>query len=258
MKKIILLLLLTGILQAQYNKVFLRIETNVKHARVHIYENAINSTLYEQIKAGEIKMDEADISTVNVKHFTTPVPSILINSNQIIRIVLEKKGYKTFDEFVKVGNKDLKVDASKFKPKSKIALFFKNMVIPGWGQFHTDRGGAGLGFIALETLILGGTGYLYYDKEKHYDNFIDLRNQYEVTSDPVLYKELAKEMDEEKDLYEKEHQYFNYALYAAGAVWLWAMLDGFINAPGPNDRYTVNLKLDQWNKKYYATINIKF
>lgn len=259
MKQIILLLLMISILPAQYRKVFLRIKTDVKFARVHIYENAINSTLYNQIKSGEIKIDEADISTVNVKHFTTPVPSILIDSNQIIRIVLEKKGYKTFDEFVKVGNKDLTVDASKFKPKSKIALFFKNLVIPGWGQFHTDRGGAGFGFMALETIILGGAGYLYYDKEfVHYKKFKDYRAQYQTASDPALYKELADKMDKEKDFYDKEHTYFTYALYAAGAVWAWAFLDGFINAPGPNDRYTVHFKMGNWNKKYYACITIEF
>lgn len=236
-------------------QIFLSLDTDIKHADVTIIEQAMSEKTYRQLQNGVIKESELPMRGNEVKR-TTPLRNYRIGSNQIIRLIVKKKGFYTYNEFIKIGTADLNLDLRSFRPKSKIVMTLKNMFIPGWGQYHTDRGGAGFGFIALEVIIGGAAGYCYYTSEQHYDDFLDYRSQYETAWDPQEYKALAAKRDDAKEQYENFHNYMNYAIYAAGAVWLWSMLDGFINAPGKDEKYAIYLQSDR--ERVYASISISF
>lgn len=253
--KYAIVLSLVWVIFVNAQQVFITLNTDVNHARVTIVQDAMSRTTFQKLKSGEIKRSELPDKGTPIS-VTTPLRSYRIGANQIIRLIVKKKGFNTYDEFIEIGSSPKTVDLSAFRPKSKIAMTLKNMIIPGWGQFHTDRGGAGFGFMALEVLIGGAAGYCYYTSEQHYSDFLDFRSQYEQTSDPATFMGLAQKRDDSKELYENYHNYMNYALYAAGAVWVWAIFDGFINAPGKNDAYAVSVQPGR--ERFLASLTIAF
>ena len=256
MKKLLVFILLCiGYLYAQSDQIFITLATDIQYADVTIIEHAIPYDTYEKYRQGELKKEELPERGKAV-HLTTPVGQQRVDANQVIRLIVKKKGFVTYDKYIPIKSENLKISLDEFKSKSKPVMVLKNIIIPGWGQFHTDRKGAGGRFIVLDVVMLGAASVFYLKSESHYSNFEKYRDSYEKSTSALDIQLYTEKRDKEKDNYEKYNAFLNYALYGYCAVWFWSMIDGFVNAPGKEDIISFNIQ--PGHEQFFATVMINF
>lgn len=117
------------------------------------------------------------------------------------------------------------------KNKSRFGAIARSMVLPGWGQFYSDRGLMGWAFLGTEVAI-GALAYLSYSTyQTHYDDFDQSYSQYSLSSDP-LEKQIFKldAQSNHQSMVEANDQ-MTFMLYAVGGIYILNILHAAILGP---------------------------
>ena len=122
------------------------------------------------------------------------------------------------------------VDASE-KQKTRIGAAFRSLVLPGWGQFYSNRTMMGWSFLGGEAIIgaLAFSSYSAYSKAN--SDLVSFNEQYKNASDPLQIADLrAKTLQAESDQISSNDQ-MTMMIYAAGGIWAINVVHAMLTGP---------------------------
>jgi hypothetical protein len=143
-----------------------------------------------------------------------------------------KIGYETFDAKMQLLNKLGDIMTFRLQPKTPFKAFYRSLVVPGWGQFYSERGLIGSVFLGAAA---GALFYLAKNEEKYQDAVID----YEQASARLDgsgasvddQQEIMKELQSFEKTLQEDMNRRDTSLYIAGGIWLLNILDSVLFFP---------------------------
>lgn len=175
--------------------------------------------------------------TVNLQgayQMTTTTPADI--TQELIgtyRVKAEKFGYETWESYLTLTPNQpssLKITLS---PKTRVKASLRSLILPGWGQFYSGRKGWGY-FFALGSLTLA-SGFVLADLHysNQYDDFVDVRNEFDNASTFEQKIALKQKMDDkQREAYDAQNLR-NTALGIAVAFWAYNVVDNMVFFPSP-------------------------
>jgi len=115
--------------------------------------------------------------------------------------------------------------------KTRMGALIRSMVMPGWGQFYSDRSLMGWSFLGGE-LALGALAYLSYSSyQTSYDDVTNFNAQYRSAVDPDQIMTLKAQSEQaESDVTAAKDQ-FNTVILAAGGLYVANVVHAFLIGP---------------------------
>ena len=112
-----------------------------------------------------------------------------------------------------------------------MGALIRSMVMPGWGQFYSDRSLMGWSFLGGE-LALGALAYLSYSSyQTSYDDVTNFNAQYRSAVDPDQIMTLKAQSEQaESDVTAAKDQ-FNTVILAAGGLYVANVVHAFLIGP---------------------------
>jgi hypothetical protein len=165
-------------------------------------------------------------------HLTTTTP-VDITQNLIgtYRVRAEKYGYEGWDSYLTMipdQPASLRIELS---PKTRLKASLRSLILPGWGQFYSDRKDWGYVF-ALGSLAMA-TGYVF--AELHYDNkyddFKDVEKRFEQATGIEEKIALKEEMDDQQKKAYDAQKLRNAVLGVGIGFWVYNVFDNIIFFP---------------------------
>ena len=135
--------------------------------------------------------------------------------------------------------------------KSRFGALLRSTLVPGWGQFYSDRSLYGWGFLGGELALLG-LGYMSYSSyQTAYDDVNSFYAQYQAASDPTQIRLLKEKSMAAEDQMNSSNDQLTMMFQAAAAVHLANMVHAFVLGP----KNTTALKRSQFQLGYDPNIN---
>ena len=115
--------------------------------------------------------------------------------------------------------------------KTRMGALMRSMVMPGWGQFYSDRKLMGWSFLGGE-LALGALAYLSYSSyQTSYDDVTNFNAQYRVSIDPDQIMALKAQSKQAELDVTAAKDLFKMTIYAAGGVYVANVVHAFLIGP---------------------------
>ena len=115
--------------------------------------------------------------------------------------------------------------------KTRMGALIRSMVMPGWGQFYSDRKLMGWSFLGGE-LALGALAYLSYSSyQTSYDDVTNFNAQYRVSIDPDQIMALKAQSKQAELDVTAAKDLFKMTIYAAGGVYVANVVHAFLIGP---------------------------
>ena len=135
--------------------------------------------------------------------------------------------------------------------KSRFGALLRSTLVPGWGQFYSDRSLYGWGFLGGELALLG-LGYMSYSSyQTAYDDVNSFYAQYQAASDPAQIRLLKEKSMAAEDQMNSSNDQLTIMFQAAAVVHLANMVHAFVLGP----KNTTALKRSQFQLGYDPNIN---
>ncbi|OGC77770.1 MAG: hypothetical protein A2Z27_02620 [candidate division Zixibacteria bacterium RBG_16_50_21] len=174
----------------------------------------------------------------------------------------EKFGYESWETYVTLTPNQpasLKINLS---PKTRVKAALRSVLIPGWGQFYSDRKGWGY-FFAVGTATLAA-GFILADLHysNQYDQYVDVRNEFDRAATIEEKTNLKQNLDDEqREAYDAENLR-NAALGIAAGFWAFNVVDNIFFFPsaesGVFERLSSNYDVRTGQVKLTYTQSIDF
>ncbi len=148
------------------------------------------------------------------------------------RIWAEKRGYENWSRRLEFGNRPLSSLRFSLTAKNRSRATWRSMLIPGWGQFYSERKTKGKAFLTLQLAALVTLGFAqstYGSRQDDYDHSLEeyQRLNGSPTSQPYAWRELTHA---EKEL-DSARRVRNVLLYSVAAIYAANVLDAFFLFP---------------------------
>ena len=141
--------------------------------------------------------------------------------------------------------------SSSLGQKSRLGALLRSTLIPGWGQFYSDRSLSGWSFLGGE-LALFGLGYMSYSSyQTAYDDVNSFYAQYQVASDPAQIRLLKEKSMTAEDQMNASNDQLTVMFQAAAAVHLANMVHALVFGP----KESTASKKSQFQLGYDPNIN---
>ena len=122
------------------------------------------------------------------------------------------------------------VDASE-KQKTRIGAAFRSLVLPGWGQFYSNRTMMGWSFLGGEV-VLGALAFSAYSSyQTAFDDLTSFNQQYNNAVDPAQIQDLRSKILQADTDQIKFNDQIKTMLYAAGGLWAANVVHAFVIGP---------------------------
>ena len=135
--------------------------------------------------------------------------------------------------------------------KSRLGAVMRSTLVPGWGQFYSDRSLYGWGFLGAELTLLG-LGYMSYTSyQTAYDDVNSFYADYQAASDPAQIRLLKEKSMAAEDQMNASNDQLTVMFQAAAAVHLANMVHALVFGPKEN----TTSKQPQFQLGYDPNIN---
>jgi hypothetical protein len=173
--------------------------------------------------------------TVNLDgpyQLTTTTPSDITQELMgTYRVKAEKFGYESWNSYITLTPDQPASLRISLSPKTRIKAAFRSVLLPGWGQFYSDRKGWGY-FFATGSLVMA-TGFvladLHYSNE--YDDYLDAKKEFEEAVSIEEKTKLKEKLDDRQSKAYDAQKLRNAALGVSIAFWAYNVLDNIIFFP---------------------------
>ena len=137
------------------------------------------------------------------------------------------------------------------RSKSRFGALIRSTIVPGWGQFYSDRSLSGWSFLGGELALLG-LGYMSYTSyQTAYDDVDNFYAQYQSATSPSEIRSLKEKSMAAEDQMNSSNDQLTMMFQAAAAVHLANMVHAFV--VGPNN--SVAASKSQFQLGYDPNIN---
>ena len=121
--------------------------------------------------------------------------------------------------------------SSSLGQKSRFGALLRSTLIPGWGQFYSDRSLSGWSFLGGELALLG-LGYMSYSSyQTAYDDVNSFYADYQAASDPAQIRLLKEKSMAAEDQMNASNDQLTVMFQAAAAVHLANMVHALVFGP---------------------------
>ncbi|MDA3893902.1 MAG: PEGA domain-containing protein [Salinivirgaceae bacterium] len=221
-------------------------ELVVSKAYYRDYNEVFRVTSNETLtKTVSLKLAEGQLSFI-VEPQTTHIKTIDRNKeerswqgNKVIDLPTGKyaleakvKGYKPYEtEFTIAKDKKeyLRYNMEAKKLSYASAGIF-SMLMPGTGQFYTQRNKVGTAFMVSTLAAAGATGYLFLTTFLQSNTYTDARDAYSNSTDPNAIPNLRTTMKNEYNKYNNMVAQRNMVMYIAGGLYVLNIIDAVVFA----------------------------
>jgi hypothetical protein len=161
---------------------------------------------------------------------TTPadVTQELIGS---YKVKAEKFGYERWSSYITLTPNQPASLKITLTPKTRVKAALRSVILPGWGQFYSDRKGWGY-FFTLGSVVMA-TGFVaadtYYGNK--YDDFVDVRNQFNSATSIEEKTDLKQKMDDRQRKAYDAQTLRNAVLGVGVAFWAYNVIDNIFFFP---------------------------
>ena len=147
------------------------------------------------------------------------------------KVRAEKFGYESWNSYITIAPNQPASLRISLSPKTRVKAALRSAVLPGWGQFYSGRKGWGY-FFATGSLILAA-GFVISDLHysNQYDQFVDVRNDFQAATSFEEINNLKQKMDDEQREAYDAQSLRNTALGIGIAFWGYSMLDNLVFFP---------------------------
>jgi len=163
-----------------------------------------------------------------------PVESIVLPRG-IHTIRLSKRGYETREERIWIGPERGESRVLYLREKRRQDALWRNLLVPGWGAYYTERPIHAAAVLFLEAAVLG---YAYHQDGVFHDRKDDHENAalaYDRAVDDVAIAAARAERDRAYDRMASAETNRDRALLAAAVVYGLSALDVFFRFPYEHD-----------------------
>ena len=117
------------------------------------------------------------------------------------------------------------------RQKSRLGALVRSTLVPGWGQFYSERSLMGWAFLGSELALLG-IGYTSYSSyQKAYDDVESFYSQYQSSTNPSEIRNFKEQSKEAEDQMNTSNDQLTMMFQAAAAVHLANMLHALLLGP---------------------------
>ena len=126
------------------------------------------------------------------------------------------------------------------KQKTRLGALIRSTIIPGWGQFYSNRSLMGWTMLGSEIAV-GALAYVQYNAyQAANDDFIDFQTQYHASVNPTEIAVLKQQAQSSYTDMSTAKDQVTTMVYAVGAIWVANMVHAAIT--GPKDMAAVEKK----------------
>jgi hypothetical protein len=146
-------------------------------------------------------------------------------------VTAAKFGYESWETYITLTPDQPASLKIKLSPKTRHKAALRSVLIPGWGQFYSERKGWGY-FFAVGTATLAA-GFILADLHysTQYDQFVDVRNELDRATTVMEKTNLKQKLDDEqREAYDAENLR-NASLGIAIGFWAFNVVDNIFFFP---------------------------
>ena len=115
--------------------------------------------------------------------------------------------------------------------KSRLGALVRSTLVPGWGQFYSERSLMGWAFLGSELALLG-IGYTSYSSyQKAYDDVESFYSQYQSSTNPTEIRNFKEQSKQAEDEMNTSNDQLTMMFQAAAAVHLANMVHALLLGP---------------------------
>ena len=117
------------------------------------------------------------------------------------------------------------------RQKSRLGALVRSTLVPGWGQFYSERSLMGWAFLGSELALLG-IGYTSYSSyQKAYDDVESFYSQYQSSTNPSEIRNFKEQSKEAEDQMNTSNDQLTMMFQAAAAVHVANMVHALVFGP---------------------------
>ena len=117
------------------------------------------------------------------------------------------------------------------RQKSRLGALVRSTVVPGWGQFYSERSLMGWAFLGSELALLG-IGYTSYSSyQKAYDDVESFYSQYQSSTNPTEIRNFKEQSKQAEDEMNSSNDQLTVMFQAAAAVHIANMVHALVFGP---------------------------
>ena len=117
------------------------------------------------------------------------------------------------------------------RQKSRLGALVRSTVVPGWGQFYSERSLMGWAFLGSELALLG-IGYTSYSSyQKAYDDVESFYSQYQSSTNPTEIRNFKEQSKQAEDEMNTSNDQLTMMFQAAAAVHVANMVHALVFGP---------------------------
>jgi TolB-like protein len=134
------------------------------------------------------------------------------------------------------------------KQRTRFGALMRSTMVPGLGQFYSDKKLWGWIWIGSEALI-GTVAYMKFSEyQKANSEYISLLDQYNLSENPTEIADLKIQAQDQHAKMNSANDMMTNMLYAVGTVWVTNMIHAYLTGPNPtannNDHQNIQLVYD--------------
>ena len=134
------------------------------------------------------------------------------------------------------------------KQRTRFGALMRSTMVPGLGQFYSDKKLWGWIWIGSEALI-GTVAYMKFSEyQKANSEYISLLDQYNLSENPTEIADLKIQAQDQHAKMNSANEMMTNMLYAVGTIWVSNMIHAYLTGPNPmadnNDHQLIQLVYD--------------
>ena len=134
------------------------------------------------------------------------------------------------------------------KQRTRFGALMRSTMVPGLGQFYSDKKLWGWIWIGSEALI-GTVAYMKFSEyQKANNEYISLLDQYNLSENPTEIADLKIQAQDQHAKMNSANEMMTNMLYAVGTIWVSNMIHAYLTGPNPmadnNDHQLIQLVYD--------------
>jgi len=134
------------------------------------------------------------------------------------------------------------------KQRTRFGALMRSTMVPGLGQFYSDKKLWGWIWIGSEALI-GTVAYIKFSEyQKANSEYISLLDQYNLSENPTEIADLKIQAQDQHAKMNSANEMMTNMLYAVGTIWVSNMIHAYLTGPNPmadnNDHQLIQLVYD--------------
>ena len=147
------------------------------------------------------------------------------------------------------------------KQRTRFGALMRSTMVPGLGQFYSDKKLWGWIWIGSEALI-GTVAYMKFSEyQKANSEYISLLDQYNLSENPTEIADLKIQAQDQHAKMNSANEMMTNMLYAVGTIWVSNMIHAYLTGPNPmadnNDHQLIQLVYDPLTQQPKIELSIQ-